>query len=149
MESGFEDDFAPLQSGSNGTETSAPTQPNVASVTPAPAPAEDAAFILDQPETEESPKKISDADAGDDPSSTASSDLSLSVSKHVEPREEPEVIKQWKENQVKMLERKDEEEEKSKEALKEQAKKELEDWYKQHSEQLSKLQTANRAASIS
>ncbi len=77
------------------------------------------------------------ADAGDDPSSTASSDLSLSVSKHVEPREEPEVIKQWKENQVKMLERKDEEEEKSKEALKEQAKKELEDWYKQHSEQVS------------
>ena len=61
MESGFEDDFAPLQSSTNGTETSAPTQPNVASVTPAPAPAEDAAFILDQPETEESPKKISDA----------------------------------------------------------------------------------------
>ena len=36
----------------------------------------------------------------DDPNSTASSDLSLSNSKTVEPREDPEVIKQWKENQV-------------------------------------------------
>ena len=59
------------------------------------------------------------------------------------------MIKQWKENQVKMLQEKDKEEEKAREALKEQAKKELEDWYKQHSEQLSKLQAANRAASIS
>ena len=39
-------------------------------------------------------------DAGDDPNSTASSDLSLSVSKQTEPREDPEVIKLWKENQV-------------------------------------------------
>ena len=88
-------------------------------------------------------------DAGDDLNSTASSELSLSVSRHVEPREDPEVIKQWKENQVKMLQEKDQEEEKAREALKDQAKKELEDWYKQHSEQLSKLQAANRAASIS
>ena len=48
-----------------------------------------------------------------------------------------------------MLQEKDKEEENAREALKEQAKKELEDWYKQHSEQLSKLQAANRAASIS
>ena len=70
-----------------------------------------------------------------------------------------------------MLQEKDENEEKAKEALKQQAKTELEDWYKQHSEQvnyqkninlfkgfknhtfslekLSKLQEANRAASIS
>ena len=88
-------------------------------------------------------------DAGDDLNSTASSELSLSVSRHVEPREDPEVIKQWKENQVKMLQEKDQEEEKAREELKDQAKKELEDWYKQHSEQLSKLQAANRAASIS
>jgi len=71
------------------------------------------------------------------------------VSKQTEPREDPEVIKLWKENQVKMLQEKDENEEKAKEALKQQAKTELEDWYKQHSEQLSKLQEANRAASIS
>ena len=144
MESGgFEDDFAPLQS-SNGTAK------------------EDDSFILND---EESPKKNSEGtifnfifeliftelflDAGDDLNSTASSELSLSVSRHVEPREDPEVIKQWKENQVKMLQEKDKEEEKEREALKEQAKKELEDWYKQHSEQLSKLQAANRAASIS
>jgi len=50
---------------------------------------------------------------------------------------------------VKMLEEKDDNEEKAKEELKKQAKSELEDWYKQHSEQLSKLQEANRAASIS
>jgi len=93
--------------------------------------------------------KIFFKDAGDDLNSTASSELSLSVSRHVEPREDPEVIKQWKENQVKMLQEKDQEEEKAREELKDQAKKELEDWYKQHSEQLSKLQAANRAASIS
>merc|ERR1712141_626587 len=88
-------------------------------------------------------KNSEGGDAGDDPNSTASSDLSLSVSKQTEPREDPEVIKLWKENQIKMLQEKDEE------ALKKQAKTELEDWYKQHSEQLSKLQAANRAASIS
>jgi len=94
-------------------------------------------------------KNSEGGDGGDDPNSTASSDLSLSVSKQTEPREDPEVIKLWKENQVKMLQEKDENEEKAKEALKQQAKTELEDWYKQHSEQLSKLQEANRAASIS
>ena len=35
-----------------------------------------------------------------------------------------------------MLEDKDKEEEKEKQLMKEQAKKELEDWYKQHSEQV-------------
>ena len=35
-----------------------------------------------------------------------------------------------------MLQEKDENEEKAKEALKQQAKTELEDWYKQHSEQV-------------
>ena len=59
-----------------------------------------------------------------------------SNSKTTEPREDPEVIKQWKENQIQLLQNKDQEEEKEKELLKEQAKKELEDWYKQHSEQV-------------
>ena len=36
-----------------------------------------------------------------------------------------------------MLQEKDENEEKAKEALKQQAKTELEDWYKQHSEQVN------------
>merc|ERR1712141_168845 len=106
MESGFEDDFAPMQS-SNGVV------------------AEDSSFILGQDEAEvpeESPKKNSEGgDAGDDPNSTASSDLSLSVSKQTEPREDPEVIKLWKENQIKMLQEKDEDEEKAKEALKKEA----------------------------
>ena len=47
------------------------------------------------------------------------------------------MIKQWKEAQVIKLEAKDREEEKAKQVLKQQAKKELEDWYKQHSEQVS------------
>jgi len=91
MESGFEDDFAPMQS-SNGVV------------------AEDSSFILgqDEPEVpEESPKKDSEVgDGGDDPNSTASSDLSLSVSKQTEPREDPEVIKLWKENQSGTFEKK-------------------------------------------
>merc|ERR1712001_14093 len=138
MESGFEDDFAPMQSSTGKTAT-----------------IDDDSLILG--DEDDSPKKTSD-DAGDitntgvvldDPNSTASSDLSLSNSKTTEPREDPEVIKQWKENQIQLLQNKDQEEEKEKELLKEQAKKELEDWYKQHSEQLSKLQAANRAASVS
>merc|ERR1712038_2179792 len=137
MESGFEDDFAPMQSSAGKAAT-----------------IDDDSLILG--DEDDSPKKTSD-DAGDitntgvvldDPNSTASSDLSLSNSKTTEPREDPEVIKQWKENQIQLLQNK-EEEEKEKELLKEQAKKELEDWYKQHSEQLSKLQAANRAASVS
>merc|ERR1712141_525769 len=117
MESGFEDDFAPMQSSAGKTAT-----------------IDDDSLILGD---EDSPKKTSE-DAGDitntggvldDPNSTASSDLSLSNSKTTEPREDPEVIKQWKENQIQLLQNKDKEEEKEKELLKE-PKKELEDWYK-------------------
>ena len=53
-----------------------------------------------------------------------------------ETKEDPEVIKQWKEAQIIKLEAKDREEEKAKQVLKLQAKKELEDWYKLHSEQV-------------
>jgi len=44
---------------------------------------------------------------------------------------------------------KDQKEEEAMLALREKAKKELEDWYNQHSEQLVKLQKANRSASES
>eukprot|EP00094_Tigriopus_californicus_P009348 TCALIF_09014-PA protein Name:"Similar to Clc Clathrin light chain (Drosophila melanogaster)" AED:0.20 eAED:0.27 QI:0/0/0/0.66/1/1/3/0/129 len=50
-------------------------------------------------------------------------------------REEPEVIKLWKENQATKLEEKDHLEEQAKIELKAQAKKELEDWYQLHAEQ--------------
>ena len=75
------------------------------------------------------------ASPNDDHSSASSSEFS-SHHRH-EAKEDPEVIKQWKEAQVLKLEAKDREEEKAKQVLKQQAKKELEDWYKQHSEQVN------------
>ncbi|CAG0897592.1 unnamed protein product [Darwinula stevensoni] len=62
------------------------------------------------------------------------------------PLEEPEKIKKWREDQRIRLEKKDAEEEKAKLALREQAKRELEEWYKNHEEQISKTKSANRAA---
>ncbi|XP_055703959.1 clathrin light chain isoform X9 [Phlebotomus papatasi] len=60
------------------------------------------------------------------------------------PMEEPEKIKKWREDQKTRLEEKDREEEKKKEELKVQAKKELEDWYKQHEESITKTKSSNR-----
>ncbi|XP_055703955.1 clathrin light chain isoform X6 [Phlebotomus papatasi] len=62
------------------------------------------------------------------------------------PMEEPEKIKKWREDQKTRLEEKDREEEKKKEELKVQAKKELEDWYKQHEESITKTKSSNRNA---
>lgn len=59
-------------------------------------------------------------------------------------REEPEKIKKWREEQKLRLEEKDREEEKKKLELREQAKKELEDWYKHHEESISKTKASNR-----
>ncbi|KAG7305390.1 hypothetical protein JYU34_009458 [Plutella xylostella] len=61
-------------------------------------------------------------------------------------REEPEKIKIWREEQKKRLEEKDAEEEKKKQELLKIAKKELEDWYKNHEEQIAKTKAANRNA---
>jgi len=58
--------------------------------------------------------------------------------------EEPECIKQWKIEQEEKLRIKDEAEEKSKEELKLQARKELDDWYKHYNEQLEKTKVTNR-----
>ncbi|XP_039745607.1 clathrin light chain isoform X1 [Pararge aegeria] len=59
-------------------------------------------------------------------------------------REEPEKIKLWREEQKKRLEEKDEEEERKKQEMLKVAKKELEDWYKTHEEQIGKTKAANR-----
>ncbi|KAL0884249.1 hypothetical protein ABMA27_016240 [Loxostege sticticalis] len=59
-------------------------------------------------------------------------------------REEPEKIRIWREEQKKRLEEKDAEEEKKKEEMLKVAKKELEDWYKTHNEQIAKTKAANR-----
>ncbi|CAH2260503.1 clathrin light chain isoform X2 [Pararge aegeria] len=61
-------------------------------------------------------------------------------------REEPEKIKLWREEQKKRLEEKDEEEERKKQEMLKVAKKELEDWYKTHEEQIGKTKAANRNA---
>jgi len=62
------------------------------------------------------------------------------------PREEPEKIKRWREEQKKRLEKKDEEEEVKKIELREGAKKELDEWYSNHEEQVAKNRKANRSA---
>lgn len=80
-----------------------------------------------------------------------------------EVREEPEKIRKWREEQITRLEEKgttikmffnhfifseylrlDREEEKKKQELREIAKKELEDWYKNHDEAIAKTKAANR-----
>ncbi|XP_015834773.1 clathrin light chain isoform X3 [Tribolium castaneum] len=63
-----------------------------------------------------------------------------------EVREEPEKIKKWREEQIKRLEEKDAEEEKKKLELREIARKELEEWYKNHEEAIAKTKAANRDA---
>ncbi|KFB49849.1 hypothetical protein ZHAS_00017873 [Anopheles sinensis] len=60
--------------------------------------------------------------------------------------EEPEKIRKWREEQKTRLEEKDREEERKKDELREQARKELEDWYKHHEEAISKTKAANRNA---
>jgi len=62
------------------------------------------------------------------------------------PREEPEKIKRWREEQKKRLEKKDEEEEKKKIEMRDSARKELEEWYSNHEEQVAKNRKANRSA---
>ena len=60
------------------------------------------------------------------------------------PREEPEKIKKWREEQKRLLEQKDAEEGKKIEELKLTAKRELEEWYARYSEQLEKSKHSNR-----
>jgi hypothetical protein len=60
------------------------------------------------------------------------------------PSEVPEKIKKWREEQQLRLQEKDAAEEKAKEALRKQAEKELEDWYKRHEKTIAKTKTLNR-----
>jgi len=62
------------------------------------------------------------------------------------PKIEPEKIRLWREQQAKRLEEKDAVEETKKEELRNQAKKELEEWYKHHNELIAKNKAANRNA---
>ncbi|VDO77339.1 unnamed protein product [Haemonchus placei] len=62
------------------------------------------------------------------------------------PRIEAENIRRWREQQKILLEKKDEAEEKKKSELRNTAKKELEDWYKQREAALKLTKEANRKA---
>lgn len=61
-------------------------------------------------------------------------------------REEPEKIRAWRENTKKKLEEKDRMEEEAREALREHAQKEMDDWVKKYNEQLQKTKSINRDA---
>lgn len=71
-------------------------------------------------------------------------DEPLQTSVFKQEREEPEKIKMWREEQKMRLEEKDAEEERKKQEMLLIAKKELEDWYKTHDEQIAKTKAANR-----
>ncbi|KAJ8727205.1 hypothetical protein PYW08_015602 [Mythimna loreyi] len=73
-------------------------------------------------------------------------DEPVQTSVFTQEREEPEKIKAWREEQKQRLEEKDAEEENKKEEMLKIAKKELEDWYKTHEEQIAKTKAANRNA---
>jgi len=93
------------------------------------------------------PEAVPDTDLngfeGDDP--CQNDDFSgFTVPKAV--HEEPEKIKRWREDQQTRLEQKDREEELKKDELREQARKELEDWYKHHDDSIGKTKTTNRNA---
>eukprot|EP00090_Calanus_glacialis_P042683 TRINITY_DN7567_c0_g1_i2.p1 TRINITY_DN7567_c0_g1~~TRINITY_DN7567_c0_g1_i2.p1 ORF type:complete len:212 (-),score=62.73 TRINITY_DN7567_c0_g1_i2:131-706(-) len=66
------------------------------------------------------------------------------VTVELKEKEEPQVIKEWREKQIEHLKAKDEEEEIAKTDLKAQAAKELEDWYAQNEISLEKLRATNR-----
>ena len=68
---------------------------------------------------------------------------SRSYASYVE-KEEPENIKKWRENQKKMIEEKDIAEEKKKEELRAQAKKELQEWHQERKARLEKRKTENQ-----
>ncbi|XP_045492069.1 clathrin light chain isoform X1 [Colias croceus] len=80
----------------------------------------------------------------DDDPAPAPAPTAPAVSVFRQEREEPEKIKIWREEQKQRLEEKDAEEERKKQEMLKVAKKELEDWYKTHEEQIAKTKAANR-----
>ncbi|PIK49323.1 putative clathrin light chain A [Apostichopus japonicus] len=84
---------------------------------------------------------------GDDfPQTNGPSDSYSAISSIDRSENEPEKIKIWREEQVKMLDKKDEESQNLQEAWRKQAQKELDDWYNREADQLTKSKASNRAA---
>lgn len=108
-----------------------------------------AAFeMLDAPPattTTASSEELTNNGGGGVSSSASADDLGSAFSSlRVRPSEEPETIKKWKLENEELLKEKDAKEEEMMAELKEQAKKELQDWYKQYEDQLSKTKEDNR-----
>ncbi|XP_077291659.1 clathrin light chain [Arctopsyche grandis] len=110
----------------------------------APAPAAPAAPIIPFATDEGSPTHF-DIDGTTTPPQIVFDAPSPTPMKQIE-KEEPEKIRKWREEQKLRLEQKDAEEELRKQEMKEVAKKELEEWYANHEEQISKTKAANRSA---
>ncbi|KAK3583189.1 hypothetical protein CHS0354_025708 [Potamilus streckersoni] len=87
-----------------------------------------------------------DFDRRASPQTNGPSDAYSAISQADRLLNEPEKIRIWREEQKKMLEKKDQEEEKKKTEWMHIAKKEIEDWYKHHEEQLVKTKENNRAS---
>ncbi|XP_066930621.1 clathrin light chain B-like [Clytia hemisphaerica] len=64
----------------------------------------------------------------------------------IQPAEEPESLKQWREEKADSLQKQEEEEVENHQQWTERAKKELDDWYNHYNEQLDKTKTENRSA---
>merc|ERR1711992_506900 len=60
------------------------------------------------------------------------------------PKEEPDTIRQWREEQAKRLEEKDAKEAETMDKLRDEAQQELKDWYKRYEENLNKTKESNR-----
>lgn len=82
--------------------------------------------------------------SGPSPPASESNGTALSVPS--EPRQEPEKIRKWREEQKRIIEQKDAVEEIRKEELRKEAQKELEEWYIRYREQIEKAKQANRNA---
>ncbi|XP_022649813.1 clathrin light chain B-like isoform X5 [Varroa jacobsoni] len=84
---------------------------------------------------------------GNGPSPPASESNGTALSVPSEPRQEPEKIRKWREEQKRIIEQKDAVEEIRKEELRKEAQKELEEWYIRYREQIEKAKQANRELS--
>ncbi|XP_022310309.1 clathrin light chain B-like isoform X1 [Crassostrea virginica] len=82
----------------------------------------------------------------EEPQANGPSDAYSAITSMDKERAEPEKLRIWREEQKMMLEKKDAEEAQKKEAWREAAKKELDDWYKHHNDQVSKTKETNRTA---
>merc|ERR1719445_403391 len=89
-------------------------------------------------------EQLGDLEADIRPLSVSPQKSPIIVEKKV--KEEPAVIREWREKQMEMLRKKDEEEENSRNRMRDQAAQELADWYAQNAIQMDKLRETNRAA---